>query len=44
MGFQPAWKFETVHQLTISHGNVLDHKDVSQEMKQVREAMTRTTK
>jgi hypothetical protein len=44
MGFQPAWKFEIVHRLTISHGSVLDQKDVSQEMKQVREAMTRASK
>lgn len=44
MGFQPAWKFETVHQLTISQGSVLDRKDISQEMQQVREAMTRSSK
>ncbi len=44
MGFQPAWKYETVHQLTISHGSVLAEKDISQEMRQVREAMTRASK
>jgi hypothetical protein len=44
MGFQPAWKFEIVHQLMISHGTVLDTKDISPEMRRVREGMSRPPK
>ena len=44
MGFQSAWKFETVHELVISHGTLLDTKDISRQMAQVREQMTRANK
>ena len=39
MGFHPAWKHETVFKLTVSHGSVLDTKDVSQEMAVLRNKM-----
>jgi len=41
MGFHPAWKYETVYELVISHGTILDTKDVSEQMAQLREQMTR---
>ena len=44
MGFHPAWKFQVVHQLRISHGTVLDVKDISPEMRRVREGMTHAPK
>jgi hypothetical protein len=44
MGFHPAWKYETVYQLVISHGYVLDTKDISEQMTQLREQMTKASK
>ena len=44
MGFHTAWKFETVQQLTISHGTVLEIKDVSREMAEIREHRMRLPK
>jgi len=41
MGFHPAWKYETVYELVISQGYVLDTRDISKEMAQLREQMTR---
>jgi hypothetical protein len=41
MGFHPAWKFETVYELVISHGQVLNTKDISEQMARLREQMTR---
>lgn len=43
MGFHPAWKYETVYELVISHGDVLDIKDVSKQMAQLRQQMIKTT-
>lgn len=40
MGFHPAWKYESVFELSISHGHVLEIKDVSQEMAELRDKMT----
>ncbi len=39
MGFHPAWKYETVYELVISHGSVLNTKDVSEQMARLREQM-----
>lgn len=41
MGFQPAWKYETVFELTFSQGTLLDTTDVSRQMAGLRDAMTR---
>lgn len=41
MGFHPAWKYKMVFELTISHGYVLDTKDMSEKMAKVREEMIR---
>jgi hypothetical protein len=41
MGFHPAWKYETVFELILSQGNVLDTRNVSSEMAQLRDKMTR---
>jgi hypothetical protein len=41
MGFHPAWKYETVYELVISGGYVIDTKDVSGQMAQLREQMSR---
>lgn len=41
MGFPPAWKYETVYELIISGGYVIDTKDVSGQMAQLREQMSR---
>jgi hypothetical protein len=41
MGFHPAWKYETVYELVISNGSVLNTKDVSKQMAQLREQMIR---
>lgn len=44
MGFHPAWKYETVYELTVSSGYVLDTKDISEEMRQLRERMIKANK
>lgn len=41
MRFQPAWKFETVFELTFSTGTLLETKDVSRQMAELRERMSR---
>jgi hypothetical protein len=41
MGFQPAWKYETVHELVFSQGALLETKDVSRQMAELRDRMTR---
>jgi len=41
MGFHPAWKYETVIELAFSNGYLLDTKDVSGQMAELREKMTR---
>jgi hypothetical protein len=41
MGFHPAWKYEIVFELILSQGYVLDTRDVSQKMAELREKMTR---
>jgi hypothetical protein len=41
MGFQPAWKYETVYELVVSHGVILETKDVSKPMAGLRQQMTR---
>jgi hypothetical protein len=42
MGFHPAWKYETVYELSLSQGQVLDTRDISEPMARLREKMTRT--
>jgi hypothetical protein len=41
MGFHPAWKYETVHELVFSQGTLLESKDVSRQMAELRDRMTR---
>jgi hypothetical protein len=41
MGFHPAWKYETVFELVISQGYVLESRDVSQQMAELRDRMVR---
>ena len=41
MGFHPAWKYETVFELNVSHGHVLETKDVSEDMAALRDKMSR---
>lgn len=41
MGFHPAWKYETIFELIFSQGHVLDTRDVSTEMAELRDKMTR---
>ena len=41
MGFHPAWKYETVYELSFSEGDVLKTQDVSKEMAELRAKMTR---
>ena len=40
MGFHPAWKYETVFELVFSHGTLLETKDVSERMAELRKEMT----
>lgn len=40
MGFHPAWKYETVFELNISHGHVLETQDISKQMAELRDKMT----
>jgi hypothetical protein len=41
MGFHPAWKYETVFELVVSQGNLLETRDVSQQMAELRDRMIR---
>jgi hypothetical protein len=40
MGFHPAWKYETVLDLIFSQGTLLETRDVSRQMAEMREKMT----
>jgi len=40
MGFHPAWKYETVFELHVSQGHVLETKEVSEEMADLRDKMS----
>jgi hypothetical protein len=42
MGFHPAWKYRTVFELVISDGHVLETRDVSGSMEQIRKEMVRS--
>ena len=42
MGFHPAWKYRTVFELVISHGAVLETRNVSEQMEQVRNQMAKS--
>ncbi|MEM3342433.1 MAG: hypothetical protein QW728_07040 [Thermoplasmata archaeon] len=44
MGFHPAWKYETVIELTFKEGILVDKKDLSDVMKQKREEMSKKPK
>jgi hypothetical protein len=37
MGFHPAWKYETVFELMFENGRILEIRDASDQMKQIRE-------
>jgi hypothetical protein len=39
MGFHPAWKYETAFELVFSQGTLLEKKDVSQQMMELRKKM-----
>lgn len=41
MGFHPAWKYETVFELAVSQGYILETRDVSRSMAELREKMIR---
>jgi hypothetical protein len=41
MGFHPAWKYETVFELVFLQGILLETKDVSRQMAELREKITR---
>ena len=41
MGFHPAWKYETVFELVVSQGRVLETSDVSREMSELRTKLKR---
>jgi hypothetical protein len=41
MGFHPAWKYETVFELNFSQGNMIERRDISQQMAELRHKMTR---
>ena len=38
MGFHPAWKYETVHELTFDKGCLVSEADVSEKLAEVRRA------
>lgn len=42
MGFHPAWKYKYVFELVISHGYVLETRDVSERMQEIRHAMIKS--
>ena len=37
MGFQDPWKYREVHEFVFDKGRLIEHRDVSQKMKQYRE-------
>jgi hypothetical protein len=39
MGLHPAWKYEHVHELLFDHGRLIETRDVSPEMAQLRTRM-----
>jgi hypothetical protein len=39
MGFHPAWKYQTIYELTFDDGTMTNVQDVSQTMKDIREEM-----
>jgi len=41
MGFHAAWKYETVFEMVFSLGLLLETKDVSRQMAELRDRMTR---
>jgi hypothetical protein len=41
MGFHPAWKYETIFELVFSQGTLIETKDVSRQMAELRDKMTR---
>jgi hypothetical protein len=41
MGFHPGWKYATVFELVFSQGYLLEAKDVSRQMAELRDRMTR---
>ncbi|MEM9940400.1 MAG: hypothetical protein AAF939_02345, partial [Planctomycetota bacterium] len=40
MGFHPAWKFETVHELIFDNGKLIKERDCSEFMSQIRQEMS----
>lgn len=42
MGFHPAWKYRNVFELVISHGSVLETRDVSESMQKIRDKLVKS--
>jgi hypothetical protein len=42
MGFHPAWKYRYVFELVISHGDVIETRDVSERMQEIRHEMVKS--
>lgn len=42
MGFHPAWKYRNVFELVVSHGNVIETRDVSARMQEIRDEMLKS--
>lgn len=42
MGFHPAWKYKTVFELILSHGYVIETRDVSRRMEEIRNEMVKS--
>ena len=39
MGFHPAWKYKNVFELVLSHGDLIETRDVSKRMEEIRNRM-----
>jgi hypothetical protein len=42
MGFHPAWKYRTVFELILSHGYVMETRDVSAQIEHIRKEMVKS--
>ena len=42
MGFHPAWKYKTVFEVIFSHGNVIETRNVSDRMEEIRKKMVKS--
>jgi hypothetical protein len=44
MGFHPAWKYEVVHELVFEQGALIEQRDVSVQMAEIRQKASQTLK